>query len=819
MTLFPLFSLSFYPPTASHNQAVLLEYFSPRARSPIDTWSLFSFFMAQPTSFSSGASAFTTSATRRKPDASSADDELGRIIEQTLSLSLNETKPTSNWCHRFVYYINPLVLTAVSAFVRLYGIERNGRVVWDEAHFGKFGSQYLRHEFYFDVHPPLGKLLVGLSGYLAGYDGSFNFDSGKEFMEPSKMILMRRFNCWFGILCTPLAYYTAVDLGFSQHTVWFVALLVVFEMMSLTLSRFILLDSMLLFFTVSSFFGVIRIHTFRQKNRLLTWRGLLWLAYTGVSIGCVCSVKWVGLFVTVLVGIYTIYDLGLRYYQTIAPADAPVKLSWPQYFLHWLVRIIFLILVPLTIYVAAFKVHFAVLSHSGPGDGSISTLLQGSLEGNTICHGPRSVAFGSTVTLRSQGLSSNLLHSHGHLYPEGSGQQQITTYGYKDGNNDFEIEFGLFESLNGKKFVTRPEGETPGYTTDKQTLVKNGSTVRLVHKSTGCFLHSHAIPAHILTGNYEVSCYGGVKINDMNDDWVVEIQSQEVSPSPHFANESADEVHPISTNFRLRHKALGCYLATTGYAYPAWGFHQGEVICKNSFVAKDKSSWWNIEDHVNNDFPTPEEQYEPPRPKFFKEFLLINYGMMASNNALIPDPDHLDRLESQWWEWPILKKGLRLNGWSSGEYKYLLMGNPFVTFFTTASIPVALLVLVIVLSQGQRQLVDLDVLGDEWNFILTAGILPWLGWILHYWPFIAMGRVTYLHHYVPALYFAIFVSGFLMEYLFARRVNKYVKHVVFLLAYVAIVGCFVYYRAFSWGMFGPAASFKHLRLLKSWQVY
>lgn len=775
--------------------------------------------MALPASFSSGSSAFSTSASRRKPPVPSSDEDLGRIIEQTLSLSLNEPKATSNWGHRFVYYINPLVLTAVSAFVRLYGIDRNDRVVWDEAHFGKFGSQYLRHELYFDVHPPLGKLLVGLSGYLAGYDGSFGFESGKSYPEPAKMMMMRKFNCMFGILCTPLAYYTAVDLQFGQHAVWFVTLLVVFEMMSLTLSRFILLDSMLLFFTVSSFFGLARVNTFRHNNRLLTWRGLPWLLYTGISIGCVCSVKWVGLFVTVLVGIYTVYDLGLRYYQTIAPADSPAKISWPKYLLHWLVRILCLILIPTAIYVAAFKVHFAVLNRSGPGDGSISTLLQASLHGNTIRHGPRSVAYGSTVTLRSQGLSPNLLHSHRHAYPEGSGQQQITTYGYKDGNNEFEIEFGLFTSLNRKKFATRPEGETPNYTTDTHTLVQDGGTVRLIHKSSGCFLHSHSIAAHVLKSHYEVTCYGGVKIPDRNDDWVVEIQTQEKSPSPHFANESAVEIHPISTNFRLKHKVLGCYLATTGYAYPAWGFQQGEVVCKNSFVAKDKSSWWNIEDHVNTHFSTPEEQYEAPKPRFFKEFLLTNYGMMASNNALIPDPDHFDNLESQWWEWPILNRGLRMNGWSTREYRYLLMGNPFVTYLSTISIPVAVVTIVAVLLQGQRQAVDLSVLSDKWNFVLTAGILPILGWVLHYWPFIAMGRVTYLHHYVPALYFAIFVSGFLMEYLVARRANKYVKHIVFLMAYVGIVGSFIYFRHFSWGMTGSPMDFKHLRLLSSWQVY
>ncbi|EEQ37193.1 Dolichyl-phosphate-mannose-protein mannosyltransferase family protein [Clavispora lusitaniae] len=777
--------------------------------------------MAQPNSVSSGSAQFSTTASRRKQLPVSSEDELGRIIEQTSSLSLDDRRPSSHRDGLWESYINPAILTSIAAFVRLYKISLHDKVVWDEAHFGKFGSHYLQHEFYFDVHPPLGKLLVALSGYLAGYDGSFSFESGLEFPSRESIMFMRKFNCAFGILCTPLAYFTARELGMSQLTVWFISLSVALEMLSLTLSRFILLDSMLLFFTVSTFFGLIKIHSLRNGNKLITMRGFGWLMYTGVSIGCVCSVKWVGLFVTVLVGLYIIYDLLIRYYQTTVESESSVlKLSWPKYLQHWLSRIISLIVIPFVIYVVSFKIHFAVLNRSGPGDGSISTLLQATLEGNTIRYGPRSAAYGSLVTLRSQGLSPNLLHSHNHRYPEGSQQQQVTTYGYKDNNNEFLIEFDLQTSLTEKKFATLEDEEKQSdFVSDFETLVKDGDTIRLRHAVTGCFLHSHSIPAHISTGHYEVSCYGGVDIPDDKDDWVVEIEAQYESPSPAFADEDPELLHPISSNFRLRHKVLGCYLATTGYAYPAWGFQQGEVICKNTFLAQDKSSWWNIEDHVNDKLEMPKDQYVAPKPRFWKEFILINYGMMASNNALVPDPDHYDKLESQWWEWPILRKGLRMNAWSLSGYRYLLMGNIFVTYFTTVCIPLVCLLIGFIFIQGQRQAINLNVTGPEWNFLLSAGILPLLGWVLHYWPFIAMGRVTYLHHYVPALYFAIFVAGFFMEYLVARRANKYLKYVIYLVTYVGIIGSFLYYKDFCWGMTGPLEQYKHLSLLRTWQVY
>ena len=75
-------------------------------------------------------------------------------------------------------------------------------------------------------------MLVGLSGFLAGYNGSFEFKSGEMYPEEVNYVFMRVFNAVFGVLCVPLIFYTARALNYSNRAVYLVTLMVLCGILS-----------------------------------------------------------------------------------------------------------------------------------------------------------------------------------------------------------------------------------------------------------------------------------------------------------------------------------------------------------------------------------------------------------------------------------------------------------------------------------------------------------------------------------------------------------------------------------------------------------
>ncbi|EXJ76603.1 dolichyl-phosphate-mannose-protein mannosyltransferase [Cladophialophora psammophila CBS 110553] len=681
------------------------------------------------------------------------------------------------------FLIAPIIFTAFALFTRLWRIGLSPIVTWDEAHFGKFGSHYLKREFYFDVHPPLGKMLVGLSGYLAGYNGSFEFKSGETYPEEVNYTFMRIFNAMFGVVTVPLAYYTARELNFKRTAVWLVTLMVLCENSYATISRFILLDSMLLCFTFTTVLCWARFHRLQHKSFSVEW--FIWLFLTGLSIGCVCSVKWVGLFATALVGLYTAEDLWNKF--------GDLKMPKMELATHLVARVVGLIVIPIIVYMFSFWVHFLILENSGPGDAQMSSLFQANLRGTEVGRdSPLEIAIGSKVTLKNMGYGGGLLHSHVQTYPEGSGQQQVTCYHHKDANNDW------FFYPNRSQPDYDPEGPL-SFIADKQV-------VRLIHAQTGRNLHSHAVAAPITKADWEVSCYGNVTVGDEKDHWQIEVVSD-------AASSDRSRIRTLTTAFRLKHIELGCYLRAGTVNLPQWGFKQIETTCVKKPSPRDVYTHWNVESHVNDRLPPGNAaNYRSP---FLKDFIHLNVAMMTSNNALVPDPDKQDDLASKFWQWPILHVGLRMCSWEDHVTKYFLLGNPIVYWGSTASLGVVGLIVAWYLIRWQRgynELSQADI--DQIHY---SGIYPVIGWFFHYFPFLIMGRVTYVHHYYPALYFAILAAGFSLDWT-TRGFNSKVRWGLYFVLYAVVIGLFVLFSPVVFGMQGSNRQYAYLRWFDRWRI-
>lgn len=680
--------------------------------------------------------------------------------------------------------VGVILLTAAAIFTRMWRIGRSDIVTWDEAHFGKFGSHYLKREFYFDVHPPLGKMLVGLSGLMAGYNGSFEFESGNHYPPELNYVFMRLFNATFATLCVPLAYYTARQLRLPRPAVWLVSLAVLCENSYATLGRFILLDSMLLFFTMSTTAGLATLHRLRFREFSPEWWA--WLFVTGVSIGCVCSVKWVGMLATALVGLYTVEDL----WHKFGDLNMPVR----TYITHWAARIVGLIMVPVAVYMGTFYVHFAILRNSGPGDAQMSSLFQANLHGSDLLTSPLELHLGSRATIKNMGYGGGLLHSHVQLFPEGSGQQQVTCYHHKDVNNDWFF------------YPTRTEGGDVDPSQQDLRPITDGMEVRFIHAQTGRNLHSHTVGAPITKSDWEVSCYGNLTIGDDKDHWRVEILNDAKS-------RDHSRLRTLTTAFRLRHTVLGCYLKANNVNLPQWGFKQIEVTCDKKNDPRDIHTHWNVESHWNERLPPGNAQaYSSP---FLRDFVHLNVAMMTSNNALVPDPDKQDDLASQAWQWPIGYVGLRMCGWDATTIKYYLLGNPANVWVSTAAVLFFAGRVFVWLVRWQRQYPSMSK--EQLDLLHYAGVYPALGYCLHYLPFFLMGRVLYVHHYMPALYFAILVLGYVVGEI-GLHLPSTVRMGMYALLYGLVVGVFALFRDISFGMEGDALQYAHLKWLPSWRL-
>ncbi|KAF5387406.1 hypothetical protein D9757_007802 [Collybiopsis confluens] len=280
--------------------------------------------------------------------------------------------------------------------------------------------------------------------------------------------------------------------------------------------------------------------------------------------------------------------------------------------------------------------------------------------------------------------------------------------------------------------------------------------IKLFHISTEKHLHSHDFrpPVSEVDFQNEVSAYGAPGFaGDANDDWIVEID--EKASRGGKDREAAKRLRTLRTKFRLRHPLTGCYLFSHKVKLPEWGFEQQEVTCNKNAVRMN--SLWFVETATHPELPADAPKVNYRLPGFFAKFLELQQVMWTTNAGLTDR--HL--FDSRPDAWPRLRRGI--NFWVKDHRQIYLIGNPMVWWLSTLSVVAYMGMRGLLILREKRGFKDFN----NSTILKYDGLCGFLfmGWAMHYGPFFLMGRQLFLHHYFPALYFAILLSCAVFDFL------------------------------------------------------
>jgi dolichyl-phosphate-mannose-protein mannosyltransferase len=246
------------------------------------------------------------------------------------------------------------VLAVAAAVTRLAFLTNPRAIVFDEVYFREYALRYREGSFFFDIHPPLGKLL------LAGWAKLFGISATVQSSDPA--VLLRLLPALAGTALVVVFYLFLRELGGGRKVATLGASLVLLDNAVLVESRFILMDSMLLLFG----FGALTLYLVaRRTSGRAHW---VLLGSSALLAGMAVATKWTGLCILGLIG--------------LAWAGSAIRdrAEWRR----WLPQAAILALAPALIYVGAFAVHFQLLQHSGPGDAFMSQRFQSTLVGDRL---------------------------------------------------------------------------------------------------------------------------------------------------------------------------------------------------------------------------------------------------------------------------------------------------------------------------------------------------------------------------------------------------------------------------------------------------
>ncbi|KAJ3311656.1 hypothetical protein HDU76_003073 [Blyttiomyces sp. JEL0837] len=645
-----------------------------------------------------------------------------------------------------------IIVTIISFLTRVYQINEPNQVVFDEVHFGKFASYYLRGEYFFDVHPPLGKMLLALTGWFVGYDGHFLFDNIGDKYEDHKVpyIGMRMFPALCGTLIPSVGFLILKEIGLSIPGALFGAAILILDNALICQSRLILLDSMLLLFGVMSIYTWIKF--FKQRNAPFSVFWWFWLAMTGVSLALTLGYM-VGLFTIGTVGIATLVDLWRL-------LDINRKLSNREFARHFAARALCLIFLPLFLYLSFFYIHFKILTKSGPGDAFMSPAFQAELQGSEITSFSVAIPYGANMTFKHRDTSV-FLHSHIDRYPlrydDGrisSEGQQVTGYPHRDINNHWELVPVDNEYFPTPAYVPTEEEQERGV-----RYIRHGDLVRLRHAMTDSYLLTHDVaspltPTHMEMTTYPAIADQGERYNDTL--FRIEVLDGEKGEK---VKSKRSHLKIVSVQHRV---AVNCHKGLL----PEWGFGQQEINGNKN--QQEVTNIWYVDEvfheRIVNGTEIGEDAASQKGPdakrlSFLQKFAELQ-SLMISHNAGLTKPHPYSSTPITW---PFVLRGISFWEVKEGLRQIYLLGNPLAWWVSIVGTLMYAAMYVLDRILLRRGYDDFGASIRRW-WDRGVGFL-FLAWFLHWIPFFLMGRMLFVHHYLPSFIFSGLCAAAVFEFI------------------------------------------------------
>ncbi|KAG8466850.1 hypothetical protein KFE25_008229 [Diacronema lutheri] len=294
------------------------------------------------------------------------------------------------------------LLLAAALASRCWALRTPRQVVFDEVHFGKFARAYFTGEHYFDIHPPMGKLVLALGAWLGAGIGepraralaalrAAPFEHIGEPLAPDVPLLgLRGVAAIASSVLAPLGAALASAVGCSREASALVGWFVVADTALLTEGRLALVDAQLCAACAAQLYCALRAR--RAARWGAAWLG--WLCLCGLSIGFAVGTKWTALSMMAAVGVDSACALGdhvrhawpsareLRLRGREADGRGPraagarlagaLRAALGPLLAEAGARLLLLLALPCAVYAAAFAVHFRLLHAPGEGDGFMS---------------------------------------------------------------------------------------------------------------------------------------------------------------------------------------------------------------------------------------------------------------------------------------------------------------------------------------------------------------------------------------------------------------------------------------------------------------